>query len=161
MRDHDGMVAMVTGGSSAIGRAVAELLAAGGARVAVSSNDPAEADAVAATITANGGAALDVPGDVRDSRAVMSAVRITAETYGSLDTLVTCAGIQRYGTVADISEETWDEVFAVNVKGVFLAARAALPYLRRSTRGQLSWCPRFRGSRHRQASPPTRRATVH
>jgi NAD(P)-dependent dehydrogenase (short-subunit alcohol dehydrogenase family) len=134
MKDHDGMVALVTGVSSGIGRAVADLPASGSACVTLSSNDPAEADAMAATITANGEAALAVPGDVRDSHAVMSAVRITAETYGSLDTLITCAGIQRYGTVADTGEETWGEIFAVNVKGVFLAAKAALPYLRLSTR---------------------------
>ena len=135
MKDHDGSVALVTGGSSGIGRAVAELLAAAGARVAVNSNDANEASAVAAAITASGGVAIPVSGDVRDSDAIMSAVRITVETYGSLDTLVTCAGVQRYGTVTDTEEAVWDEVFAINVKGVFLAAKAALPYLRRSARG--------------------------
>jgi len=135
MKDHDGSVALVTGGSSGIGRAVAELLAAAGARVAVNSNDANEASAVAAAITASGGVAIPVSGDVRDSDAIMSAVRITVETYGSLDTLVTCAGVQRYGTVTDTEEAVWDEVFAINVKGVFVAAKAALPYLRRSARG--------------------------
>ena len=135
MKDHDGSVALVTGGSSGIGRAVAELLAAGGARVAVNSADADEAAAVAAAITAGGGVAVPVVADVRDSDAMTSAVRLAAETYGSLDTLVTSAGIQRYGTVTDTDEAVWDEVFAINVKGVFLAAKAALPYLRRSPRG--------------------------
>ncbi len=103
--------------------------------MAVNSNDANEASAVAAAITASGGVAIPVSGDVRDSDAIMSAVRITVETYGSLDTLVTCAGVQRYGTVTDTEEAVWDEVFAINVKGVFLAAKAALPYLRRSARG--------------------------
>ncbi len=75
--------------------------------------------------------------DVRDQAAIASAVRTTAEAFGSLDTLVTCAGIQRYGTVTSTDETTWDDVFAVNVKGVFLAARAALPYLRGSARGAI------------------------
>jgi NAD(P)-dependent dehydrogenase (short-subunit alcohol dehydrogenase family) len=73
--------------------------------------------------------------DVRDGEAMVSAVRVAVEAFGSLDTLVTCAGIQRYGTVTETDEATWDEVFAVNVKGVFLAAKAALPELRRSARG--------------------------
>jgi NAD(P)-dependent dehydrogenase (short-subunit alcohol dehydrogenase family) len=135
VKDHDGSVALVTGGSSGIGRAVAELLAAGGASVAVNSADAGEAEAVAAAITASGGNAIAVAGDVRDSAAMTSAARITADALGGLDTLVTCAGVQAYGTVTDTSEAAWDEVFAVNVKGVFLAARAALPYLRRSPRG--------------------------
>jgi NAD(P)-dependent dehydrogenase (short-subunit alcohol dehydrogenase family) len=135
VKDHDGSVALVTGGSSGIGRAVAELLAARGASVAVNSVDAAEAEAVAAAIITNGGNAIAVAGDVRDSAAMTSAARRAATVFGSLDTLVTCAGIQSYGTVFGTSEAAWDEVFAVNVKGVFLAARAALPYLRHSSRG--------------------------
>ena len=125
MNEHNGSVALVTGGSSGIGRAVAELLASRGARVAVSSADAGEAAAVAAAINAAGGEAM------------VSAVRVAVEAFGSLDTLVTCAGIQRYGTVTETDEATWDEVFAVNVKGVFLAAKAALPELRRSSSGSV------------------------
>jgi NAD(P)-dependent dehydrogenase (short-subunit alcohol dehydrogenase family) len=106
MEDHDGSVALVTGGSSGIGLAVAKLLAAGGARVAVNSADAAEATAVAAAITASGGQAVAAVADVRDGGAISSAVRAVAEASGSLDTLVTCAGIQRYGTVAYTDEAT-------------------------------------------------------
>ncbi len=135
--DHSETVVLVTGGSSGIGRAVAELLAARGARVAVNSADPDEAREVTEAITAAGGTALAVIGDVRDGVAMMALVHETIRDLGGLDTLVTCAAIQRYGTVTDIDEATWNEVFDVNVKGVFLAARAALPHLRRSARGAM------------------------
>jgi NAD(P)-dependent dehydrogenase (short-subunit alcohol dehydrogenase family) len=133
--DHAGSVALVTGGSSGIGRAVAELLAVRGARVVVNSADADQAGAVVAAITAAGGTAVPAVADVRDGEAMTAAVRLAVGSFGSLDTLVTCAGIQRYGTVTETGEAVWDEAFAVNVKGVFLAARAALPELRRSSRG--------------------------
>jgi NAD(P)-dependent dehydrogenase (short-subunit alcohol dehydrogenase family) len=132
-----GTVALVTGGSQGIGRAVADLLAAQGASVAVSGLEP---DRVAETVQAireRGGEALGVPSDVTDRHSIERAVAATVDRYGRLDTLVTSAGIQRYGSVVDTDEETWDEVFAVNVKGVFLAARSALPHLRRSDRGSI------------------------
>jgi NAD(P)-dependent dehydrogenase (short-subunit alcohol dehydrogenase family) len=103
--------------------------------VVVNSADAAQAQAVAAAITAAGGMAVPAVADVRDGAAMSAAVQLAVDTFGALDTLVTCAGIQRYGTVTDTDEATWDEVFAVNVKGVFLAAKAALPHLRRSSRG--------------------------
>ena len=135
--EHAGSVALVTGGSSGIGRAVAELLAARGAAVAVCAIEAAEAAEVAGAITARGLTATAVPADVRDSGSVAAAVRAAVDTFGSLDTLVTSAGIQAYGTVTDTDAKTWDDVFAVNVRGVFLAARAALPHLRRSPRGAI------------------------
>jgi NAD(P)-dependent dehydrogenase (short-subunit alcohol dehydrogenase family) len=135
--EHAGSAALVTGGSSGIGRAVAELLAAGGASVAVCSVDADEARAVAGAITGQGHTAVPVAADVRDPAAVAAAVQATVAAFGSLDTLVTSAGVQAYGTAADTDDATWDDVFAVNVKGVFLAIRAALPHLRRSARGAI------------------------
>jgi NAD(P)-dependent dehydrogenase (short-subunit alcohol dehydrogenase family) len=137
LNDHARSVALVTGGSSGIGQAVAELLASQGASVAVCSVDAAGARAVAGAIAARGLTAAGVPADVRDARSVAAAVQTAVDTFGSLDTLVACAGIQAYGTAANTDEQTWDEVFAVNVKGVFLVARAALPHLRRSARGAI------------------------
>jgi NAD(P)-dependent dehydrogenase (short-subunit alcohol dehydrogenase family) len=132
-----GKVALVTGGSQGIGRAVAELLAAEGASVAVCGLEGDVVDETVRSIQDAGGEALAVTADVVDRRSIGEAVAATVDRYGRLDTLVTSAGIQRYGTVADTEEGTWDEVFAVNVKGVFLVAQAALPHLRRSGEGSI------------------------
>lgn len=84
-----------------------------------------------------GGTADYVVADVRRVAELRAAVQHTVDTFGRLDTLVTSAGIQRYGTVYDTTVEEWDEVFDVNVKGVFLSVQAALPYLRRAPAGAI------------------------
>jgi NAD(P)-dependent dehydrogenase (short-subunit alcohol dehydrogenase family) len=127
-----GRAALVTGGCSGIGRAAANLLADRGARVAVCGLDISEARGVADTIIARGGQATPLMADVTSPTAITSAVQAAAAEFGGLDILITSAGIQRYGTVADTEEKLWDEVMDVNVKGVYLTARAAIPYLRRS-----------------------------
>jgi NAD(P)-dependent dehydrogenase (short-subunit alcohol dehydrogenase family) len=132
-----GKVAFVTGGASGIGRAVVELLASSGASVGVCGIDGDLVDKTVESVRAKGGDALAAPADVSDGTSVRDAVEATVQRYGRLDALIACAAIQRYGTVAETSEETWDEVFAVNVKGVFLAAQAALPHLRRSGQGSI------------------------
>jgi NAD(P)-dependent dehydrogenase (short-subunit alcohol dehydrogenase family) len=137
VNEHAGRVAFVSGGSSGIGRAVALLLAREGASVAVSGPDHGEAQAVADGLAAGGAKAIAVAADVRDGPAVAAAIDEAVRAFGGLDILVTSAGVQRYGTVADTDEKAWDEVFAVNVKGVYLTARAALPYLRRSGAGAI------------------------
>lgn len=135
--EHAGRRALVTGGAGGIGRAAAELLAERGAAVAVTALELAEAAAVADAITAAGGRAMAIEADVSDAVSVAAAVERTVAAYGGLDTLVVSAGIQRYGSVAETDEATWDEVFAVNAKGAFLAARAAIPHLRRGTAGSI------------------------
>lgn len=137
MTTHANRVALVTGGASGIGRAVAELLAAEGTSVAINALDGDEAEAVAVAIRQAGGDAIALQADVSDSVATRDMVESAVQTYGRLDVLVTSAGIQRYGTVADTDEKTWDEVFAVNVKGVFVTAQAALPCLRESGAGSI------------------------
>jgi NAD(P)-dependent dehydrogenase (short-subunit alcohol dehydrogenase family) len=132
-----GRVAFVTGGSQGIGRAVVEALAANGAAVGVCGLEADRVDETVAAVGADGGQALAVPADVTDRSSVDRAVGATVERFGRLDALVTSAGIQRYGDVVETDEATWDEVIAVNLKGVYLVAKAALPHLRTSGHGSV------------------------
>lgn len=132
-----GRVAFVTGGSQGIGRAIVEVLAANGAAVSVCGLEVDRVDETVAAVGAAGGQALAVPADVTDRSSVDRAVEATVQRFGRLDVLVTSAGIQRYGDVVDTDESTWDQVLAVNLKGVYLAAKAALPHLRASGHGSV------------------------
>jgi NAD(P)-dependent dehydrogenase (short-subunit alcohol dehydrogenase family) len=132
MNHVDGPVAVVTGGSSGIGRAAALRLAAGGSAVAVNSIDADSAARVVDEIIAAGGNAVSLVCDVADLAAVQREIDDLAGRWGHVDQLVTSAGIQRYGTVTETTEALWDEIFAVNVKGTFSVVRACMPYLRAS-----------------------------
>ncbi|MGW7819791.1 SDR family NAD(P)-dependent oxidoreductase [Streptomyces puniciscabiei] len=123
MSDFEGLRALVTGGASGIGRATADLLAARGARVAVLDRDPADVDKPLLAHRA----------DVTDDASVRAAVERAAEDLGGLDVLVNNAGIGAQGTVEDNDDAEWLHVFDVNVLGMVRTARAALPYLRRSS----------------------------
>jgi 2-keto-3-deoxy-L-fuconate dehydrogenase len=114
-----GLAAVVTGGGSGIGLAVAQLLTSQGARVAVLDLNP-------------GDEFIGLKADVTDDASVRAAVDTAAERLGGIDIVVNNAGIGAIGTVADNSDEQWHQVFDVNVVGMVRVARAALPYLRRS-----------------------------
>ena len=119
--EQSGRVALVTGGSSGIGRGAANELARQGASVVVHGLSIDEANLVVQEIRIAGGTAVAAAGPIDDPETAQAAVALALTQYGQLDVLVTSAGIQRYGTALDTPIEVWDEVFNVNVKGVFLA----------------------------------------
>ncbi|MEV4366539.1 SDR family oxidoreductase [Nonomuraea sp. NPDC049637] len=129
MSEFSGKVALVTGGSMGIGRAVVDRLTDGGANVVFCGVDE--------------GAVLDrehvtgVVADVRRAGDMRDLVDLAVTRYGGLDVVVTCAGVQRYGTVEDTPEEVWDEVMDVNLKGVYLTCKAAVPRLRERGGGSI------------------------
>ncbi|MDA8292549.1 MAG: SDR family NAD(P)-dependent oxidoreductase [Actinomycetota bacterium] len=127
--------AVVTGGASGIGAAVAERLASEGAEVALLDRDEVALRRVVERISTRGERAVAFCVDVTDEETLERAVEDFVGRTGRLDVLVTSAGIQRYGDVLETSRALWDEVLAVNVTGAFLAARACLPELRRARRG--------------------------
>ena len=137
MAELDGKVAVVAGGSLGIGRATARRLAEGGAAVLLCGHDDASVEDALTELRAAG---LEVEGrraDVTSSTEVEALVRFATERYGGVDILVNSAGIQRYGTVVDTPEEVWDEVLAVNLKGMFLTAKHCVPELRRRGGGAI------------------------
>ena len=136
--EQQGRVALVTGGSSGIGRGAANELAKQGAAVVVHGLTLDEANLVVQEIRIAGGKAIATAGPIDDPETAIAAVALALAEYGQLNILVTSAGIQRYGTAVDTPIEVWDEVFNVNVKGVFLSCKAALPEIRKSMMGAIA-----------------------
>ena len=118
-------VALVTGSGRGIGRAIALAFARQGYAVAVNDIDAPSAEAVAAEIAALGRQALAQPGDVSDPAAVARLVADTVATLGSLDAMINNAGIEPRASILDLDPAEWDEVQAVNLRGVFLGTQAA------------------------------------
>jgi len=126
-----GKVALVTGGSRGIGAAIAKRLAADGASVAVTYSKGTDAAAsLVEEIERGGGKAIAIQADAADADAVTSAVEKTVATLGRLDVLVNNAGTVIPVKVEETTLADFDRVFAVNVRGVFVATQAALKHLK-------------------------------
>ena len=129
----DGKVAIITGGDSGIGRAVAVLYAREGADVAIIylPEEQVDAEETQRAVDAEGHSCLLIPGDVSDSQFCEDAVERTLQEFGRLDILVNNAAFQQHQeSLADISDEQLDRTFRTNIYGYFFMARAALPHLK-------------------------------
>ena len=122
-----GKVALVTGGSRGIGRAIAEALIDRGAHVVITGRN---ADDLSSSHRDLGAGALAVSADVRSAAEVERAVRQGIEHFGGIDILVNNAGVGVFRNAADMTVDEWQTVIETNVSGVFYACRAVIPHLR-------------------------------
>ena len=133
----DGKVALVTGGSRGIGRAIALRLAEEGADLAICARNAAAAGEVAAAIEALGRRCLVRQADVADAEQATELVDATIAELGRLDVLVNNAGVTRDNLLMRMKEEDWDEVLAINLKGAFNCVRAAVRPMLKARGGRI------------------------
>jgi NAD(P)-dependent dehydrogenase (short-subunit alcohol dehydrogenase family) len=131
----EGRRTLITGAATGIGRAIAERFAEEGASLIVADLDSERVETVAEELRSAGHRAKAVATDVSVEAQAASASAAAVEEYGGLDVLVSNAGVGVYGDALGTDVATWDRAFAVNVKGGFLCARAAIPAIRDSGGG--------------------------
>jgi NAD(P)-dependent dehydrogenase (short-subunit alcohol dehydrogenase family) len=132
-----GRVAVVTGAGKGMGEGIARLFAAEGARLVIGDRDEAGGQAVAASLVGAGTPALFVRADVRREAECRALVDRAVAEFGRLDVLVNNAGINTRGNIEETSAATWDDVFAINVRGPFLCMQQAVRYMRAGKGGSI------------------------
>ncbi|HEY57880.1 MAG TPA: SDR family oxidoreductase [Anaerolineae bacterium] len=138
MAELQGKVAVITGASRGIGRAIAEALAQAGAAVVVSSRKQEVLDEVAEAIRAAGGQALTVAAHTGDSGAVQRLIERTVETFGGVDILVNNAATNpHFGPLLTAEESHWQKILDVNLVGYFRTAKAVVPHMERRGGGKI------------------------
>jgi NAD(P)-dependent dehydrogenase (short-subunit alcohol dehydrogenase family) len=137
MSEFAGSVAIVAGGALGIGRAAAQRLAQGDASVVICSDQNNQVEQAADGLRSEGLEVQGLRADVTSSAEMERLVAFTADAYGGVDILVNSAGIQRYGTVVQTEEEVWDEVLDVNLKGIYLASKHAIPQMKKRGGGAI------------------------
>jgi len=131
-----GKVALVTGGTDGIGRAIALTFVREGAKVVILGRDETKGRKALDELNAAGEAAY-MKADVSDSQQVKRIVDATIQKYGRIDILVNNAGICPAGDILTTSESTWDEIMGVNLKGVFLCSKYTIPHMQRNGGGAI------------------------
>lgn len=137
MKRLEGKVAIVTGGSKGIGRGIAEVLAAEGARVMIAARGR---EALERVVNDLRGHMLDVTGTTADVANEADATRVveeTVRTYGRIDILVNNAGIGVFKPVAEMSVQEFDRMWGTNMRGVFLMSKGVLPHMQRAGGGDI------------------------
>lgn len=137
MAEFSGKVALVAGGALGIGLAAARKLATGGASVVICSDREEQVERTVEELRGEELEVLGIRADVTSSTDMRRLVDFAAETYGGVDVLVNSAGVQRYGTVVETEEDVWDEVLDVNLKGIYLASRCAIPEMKKRGAGAI------------------------
>ena len=153
----NGKAAVVTGAASGIGKEIARTLAAQGAAVAIADLNLAGAQAVAEEIRAQGGQALGIAMDVTDEEAVNRGIDEVAAQFGSIDILVSNAGIQIVNPIENYSFSDWKKMQAIHVDGAFLTTKAALKHMYKENRGGVVI---YMGSVHSHEASPLKSAYV-
>ncbi len=130
-------IAIVTGAGTGIGKAIAKLFCSHGASVALVGRSRTPLETVVTEITAQGGSAVAVPGDVGDPQQVTEMVLQTSTHFGGLDIVVNNAAISVARKLEDLSYQEWNEVLQANLTGQFLLAKAAVPAMRKRGGGSV------------------------
>jgi len=134
----EGRVAIVTGASRGIGKAIALILAQRGAAVVVNYNHSTQAaEHLVAEINTNGGRALAIHADVSQMDQAQQLVKFAVDSFGGLDILVNNAGITRDTLIMMMSETDWDEVISINLKSTFNCSKAAVRHMMRKRYGRI------------------------
>lgn len=157
MSNLNGKVAVVTGAASGIGKEIALTLSRAGAAVAIADLNQAGADAVAREIEQAGGKAMGVAMDVTNEDAVNQGIDRVAAAYGSIDILISNAGIQIVNPIENFAFADWKKMQAIHVDGAFLITKAALKHMYKDDRGGVVI---YMGSVHSHEASPLKSAYV-
>ena len=130
-------IAIVTGAASGLGREIAQLLAREGASVALGDIESVGLEKTAASITASGGTAVTVAGDLTDEAPAQHLIDACVERFGRVDILVNVVGGSRNAKIWEMRAEDWDFVLRLNLRSMFLCTRAAVPHMMRRKYGRI------------------------